>query len=159
MKKIMTLLFLCFVGCARGEVRVIIGGATYATVLGNGSPQMVELMLPSGGTVLDALALAGGCSESAYLARVKITRGEGTSKKTDEVDVTTILKNPESAFALMDGDRVFVPTIMDPYPAPHYFNHLLFERAYFKAINRPLANTWAMRVARLNNRGAEAAVK
>lgn len=162
MKALIASVLICvtsFAGLRAESLTITIAGATYATQPPgkdlHGSTS-ATLTLPPGSNIFDALAYAGGCSNAAYLTGIKITRPtEDATRTTWVIDVTPMLKTPDTAFPLKDGDIIYVPVILEPYPPPHYFNRLLFEWAFRKSTRQPLPETWDAMVAQMTSRGAE----
>jgi protein involved in polysaccharide export with SLBB domain len=94
--------------CLAEEPLVISPTQINVNVLGKVNKQG-RFMLASGSTVLDALASAGGASDLADLARVKlIHRTTGEKPAVSEINVKKILDGTAPDVALRDGDTADV---------------------------------------------------
>jgi hypothetical protein len=148
---------ICITAAASAsEITIKIGGAVYAS--GN-QIELIESTLPKGSNLLDALAFAGGASEAAALKTVHIKRAIGSKMERFEVDAIKCLQDPAAALLLKNGDMIWVPEIIDGYPAPHYFNRLLFEWKYLKSNHLELPSYWINMVQHLDRLGHQKKTK
>lgn len=68
-----------------------------------------RLILPAGGTVLDALASAGGATKSGNLSKVNvIQKTTGDKPKVVAIDLKQILNGAAKDVVLRDGDTLFI---------------------------------------------------
>lgn len=63
-------------------------------------------------TIVQAITLAGGLSESAAPDRTRVTRREGGRERRYNVSISAILDGKAPNFPLQPGDIVFVPESM-----------------------------------------------
>ncbi len=71
-----------------------------------------RVTLPSGSTILDALASAGGMPDNANLAKVRLIHKSGGEKPhVAEINVKKILAGTAEDVVLQDGDTVDVQAI------------------------------------------------
>jgi hypothetical protein len=156
MIRILFALILMLSCASASEITVNITGAIYGDYF---KPKQeytgLIIKLPEDSSLLDALAAAGGCSESAFVSRVRIKRATPGQEGSFDIDAVLQLATPQSSIKLKDKDIIFVPEIMDAYPAPHYFNRMLFEWAYLKSRGAQVPERWASMMAKMTNTGNE----
>ena len=142
---------LCLIANIQAEeISIQIGGSVYS--YGNAN-ELTEISLSPQSCLLDALAAAGGCSEAARLKSVLVKRTTESGEKILTVDAIAALQDPPKALVLQEGDIIWVDEIVDGYPAPHYFNRLLFEWAYLNATKEELPTYWSRMVSYLDRLG------
>ena len=143
-------LFYLIANIQAEEISIQIGGAVYASGDHNG---VTEISLSPQSCLLDALAAAGGCSEAARITSVLVKRITESGEKILTVDAIAALQDPHTALVLQEGDIIWVEEILEAYPAPHYFNRLLFEWAYLDATKEELPTYWSQMVSYLDRLG------
>tara|TARA_R110002111_G_scaffold67936_1_gene110515 strand:+ start:134 stop:616 length:483 start_codon:yes stop_codon:yes gene_type:complete len=136
------------------DITIRIGGAIYANKDSLGDDfQLIERSLPAESGILDALASVGGCSEAASIKMIIIIRQKEDKKEKIRIDAIECLGRKEIKEYLLNGDTIYVPKILEAYPAPHYFNHMLFEWIYHKSKKNELPTRWPEMLNQMNYRG------